>query len=281
MSRNRGLDLREVDVDLPALLTAAGEQLGTRLDPNTVRFGGEDGATCGARSDRDTWVRLQQRPTDTAPPTRWDAEESAAALTGVRKPSWHRAATWTDPAGGLQWRADELDLITDTVVGGLIDPPANVPDNGWWHDLRDSLQALAQHTTARTVVTQTELTRQITTLAGEQIDTRVPAWDWGAAHGDLCWPNLTTSAVILDWETWGEAPRGYDAASLWGVCLPYPELTGQLTAVFAEQLHCRAGQLCRLAWCATALPAVQQRDELARYRDPIKHASDALLEELR
>lgn len=279
--RNRAeLDLR-TEVDLPALLAVAGQQLGTRLDPTTARFGGEDGATCGARSDRDTWVRLQQRPAESAPPARWDAEESAAGLAGVRKPAWHRAATWQDPAAAVQWRADELDLITTPVVGDLITPPTACPDSWWWLDLRASLEALTHQSTARTAVSQHEITAQITTLAGEHVDTRVPEWDWVAVHGDFCWPNLTSTAVILDWENWGLAPRGWDAATLWGLCLPYPALTEHQTTAFAEQLHCRSGQLCRLAWCSSALAATSARDDLAHYREPIKTAAEDLLESLR
>lgn len=272
------IDLRAKGL-LDELLTDAGHKLGTSLDPVTARIGGEDGATGGAVSDRGTWVRLQHRPANTDPPPRWHAEETAAELTGVRKPTWHRAVTWDDTTRGVWWRADELDHVTAPVVGSITAPPETCPPDWWWHQLRANLDALRHHSTDRVALSQHELDCEIAEIADNELDTHVP--EWAPAHGDLCWPNITTDGQLLDWEAWGLAPRGYDAATLWGLSLPHPDLAAQIQSTFADELSCRSGQLARLAWCASARHATRARADLAQYRDPIETAVHELLDSLR
>jgi len=49
--------------------------------------------------------------------------------------------------------------------------------------------------------------------------------DRPGVHGDFGWHDLTSpDCVILDWEDWGMAPRGYDAAILWHTSFAIPAL---------------------------------------------------------
>lgn len=277
--RNRAVvDLHAISLD--DLFAHAGRLLGTSLDSASMRFGGRDNATAGARSDRGTWVRIQQRTiTGTAPPARWDAEESAAALAGVRKPAWHRAATWTDPASAVQWRADELDVVTSPVLGwssGLHDPELHLSD-AWWGDLNRSLTALADQPTDRISVDQETITHYITRVFGA-VETHVE--EWTTAHGDLVWSNVTEDGHLLDWEYWGRAPRGYDAAQLWGVALSRPDLATRIEDEFRSDLNTRSGRIAQLFWCALARCAAEKHPDFAHYRELTDTAVPQLLRSL-
>lgn len=81
------------------------------------------------------------------------------------------------------------------------------------------------------------------------VDTTVE--EWTAAHADLAWANLTTpNCYFLDWEDWGTAPRGWDAASLWSESLAVPALADRVyqerradwTVVRASSLGCIAAR---------------------------------------
>ena len=65
----------------------------------------------------------------------------------------------------------------------------------------------------RQVVTQSfvnRITRFLPALEGADLT----VGEWQTVHGDFHWANLTRDPLqILDWEGWGAAPVGYDAAS--------------------------------------------------------------------
>jgi hypothetical protein len=86
------------------------------------------------------------------------------------------------------------------------------------------------------------------------VDTRID--EWTTAHGDLFWTNLTApDCWILDWEDWGRAPRGYDAASLWHSSLAVPALAERVAHEVRRELDSRAGQLCQLMRCVETMTA--------------------------
>jgi hypothetical protein len=244
-----------------------------------VRFGGEDGGTCGTSTSRRTWVRIQHRCLDSDVSAAWTAEESAAELANVRKPRWHQAVTWHDQDNDVEWRADELDLVRSPVLGGLTEPPTTDLPDRWWADLKRSLDALADQSTDRVALDQATVTRLITREFGSGVDTIVD--EWTTAHGDLVWPNVTRDGHLLDWEGWGIAPRGLDAASLWGLALPRPDLAAKIQEVFAADLTTRSGRLVQLMWCATALRPASKRPDLAHYFEPVRTAAHDLLAQLK
>lgn len=270
------LDLR-ADSSLADLVVTAAELLNTTVNGD-VTVGGDDGATCGIRTTRGTWVRLQHRRLDDEPPG-WDAEEHAATLTGIRKPSWYQAVTFFDVDRDVEWRADELQLVTSSVLGESNGRPTRGErlSDEWWQVLRQQLTVLADQRTDRVALDQDELTRRIIREFGE-LDTTVD--DWATAHGDLTWANVTDDATLLDWEGWGRGPRGLDAATLWGLALPYPSLAEQVQHAFADVFATRTGRLVQLLWCAAALRPVSTRTDLADYRDPVHAAAQELVRTL-
>ena len=58
--------------------------------------------------------------------------------------------------------------------------------------------------------------------------------EWATSHGDLHWGNITAPRLcLLDWADWGLAPRGNDAACLWGSALAAPDT--------ADRVHAECG----------------------------------------
>lgn len=271
------LDLR--DQALGDVLRPLADRLGADLDPAGVVYGGEDGATAGIPTTRGTWARLQHRARNATLSPAWDAEEAAAALVGVRKPRWHRALTLDDPDRGVEWRLDELDHVREPVLGNLtagLTAPGALTDH-WWSQLQTSLTALARFPTDRVALDQPAVTRLITRVFAH-VDTTVI--EWSTAHGDLHWGNLTSNAHLIDFEAFGRAPRGLDAATLWGMALPRPAIAEQIRRRFAEDMNSRTGRLMQLMWCATALHAAQRRTDLDHFARPAAEHAQQLATEL-
>jgi hypothetical protein len=222
--------------------------LGTRLDLDRAVV---KRRSAGARTDRGTWVRIELRGLDRAGDQGWGTE-AAAVLHGVPRPAWHAGLSWHDPARRAMWHADETELVSQPPVARAT-AAAGLPGT-WWDSLRAALGALAGHQVSRRAtpdlepVTQDRVSSDIGRVfpgAGTAIS------EWACAHADLNWPNLTGPDLrILDWEDWGMAPRGTDAARLWFSSLTEPGLAGQVTACLAADLRSRDGQVMALWECA-------------------------------
>ena len=101
--------------------------------------------------------------------------------------------------------------------------------------------------------------------------------EWSPAHADLGWPNLTAPNLwILDWEDYGLAPRGLDAASLWAGSLTAPALAAQVRNCLRTDLESRSGRVMRLFKCAELLAWADEREPLCR---PMRIEAEELLAE--
>lgn len=91
--------------------------------------------------------------------------------------------------------------------------------------------------------------------------------EWRTAHGDLHWANITKKPLqLFDWEGWGGAPAGYDAAVLLAYSLPAPATASKVREVFEDLLRTETGRLAQLVICAEIIQA-SERDEIhARLR---------------
>ncbi|MFC9686648.1 hypothetical protein [Streptomyces sp. NPDC056948] len=107
----------------------------------------------------------------------------------------------------LSVRVDESVLSKDPILqDGL-----QLPD-AWWTDLAGVLEKVSVAGTERVAVRQQYMDPAIPEFVGIP----APAVSyWTTAHGDLHWANLTAPLQILDWEGWGSAPVGFDAAMLY------------------------------------------------------------------
>lgn len=230
----------------------------------------------GLPTDRDTWVRISACPAEAAA-ERGGLEATAALPTEIRHPRWYQGICWHD--GDLLWRVDETELVDEPVIcsGGILTEDPVLP-GWWWPQLADALAALATVPTARVATPHTRpITQQRVDATIHAVFPEVEATlgEWAVAHADLSWVNLTRSGRILDWEDFGLAPRGWDAATLWANSLALPALADRVAEVFAADLGCRTGKVCQLYACAELIAAGE--DYAGPLAEPARTAADGLV----
>jgi hypothetical protein len=215
-SHTNQIDLRK---NQPAQAIVHAERaLGVRLNPadQVVKR-----RTFGASTDRGTWVRIEVRQVEKLAGQGFNGTEVAATLIGVAKPDWLAGVTWFDRENGVMWRADETELVRAAPIkpGGILTVDPQLPPS-WWATWSSSLDALAAAKTTRmatlhtTPISQDRISAGIHAVFDDAIDTTIS--EWKPAHADFAWSNLTgPKCWILDWEDWGMAPAGLDAAMLW------------------------------------------------------------------
>jgi hypothetical protein len=212
----------------------------------------------GFRTMTNTWVRVEVRARDRIDGQGWNGVECAEVLKGVSKPAWLQGIAWIDRNEGLAWRADETELVADPSIkpGGILTVMPEL-SAAWWETLNNSLDSLAAQATSRRAtpgmrpLVQERVTETVHKVFPE-IDTTID--EWTAAHGDFAWANLTApNCTVLDWEDWGMAPRGYDAATLWSESFAIPELAERVYKERQADLDSGAGRLMRLYRCAALI----------------------------
>lgn len=84
-----------------------------------------------------------------------------------------------------------------------------------------------------------------------------------SAPGNRHWANLTAPHLtLLDWEAWGMAPAGYDAAVLYCASILHPELRPDVHGTFADLLECPSGRIAQLAAILKLLCLVEDGEHL-------------------
>ncbi|MGH3696264.1 MAG: hypothetical protein ACRDRX_20100 [Pseudonocardiaceae bacterium] len=267
--------------DLPDDVIA---QVERRLDVRLDRSASRTGAwahSAGHRTHRETWVRVDSRTPSWIQPQSWIGAEAASVIPGVPQPRWLQTATWTDTERSKVWRAEEMELVTDPVivaVGTMLTADPGLPDS-WWVQLRAVLTVLAVFPTLRVSGRQELITRRISQVLGGAVDTTVT--EWTTSHGDLHWGNLTSPTLwLLDWADWGLAPRGNDAACLWGSALAVPDIAARVHAEFRDDLDSRSGRIARLWVCSNIVRMVGRREDATALAEPARDAADELVTSL-
>ncbi len=237
----------------------------------------------GARTDRDTWVRIERRRLDRIDGQGWNGTECAATLTAIDKPTWCAGLAWRDTSSAAMWRADETSLLPGNPVGtSVLAADPDLPEI-WWQALNSSLDALAgQHTTRiatpdTVTITQAVVTETIRTAFPSIFETTIT--QWAPAHADLNWANVTGPRFCLfDWEDWGNAPRGLDSASLWANSLAVPALADRVRRERRDELESRDGRLMTLFACSKITgPDAHPEDPRVQ---PARHMAARIMEEL-
>jgi hypothetical protein len=196
----------------------------------------------------------------------WTGNQDANTLVGVLRPRVLHVVEWSE--GDSRCRAEVMTLAPGWPVSPsmTLDGPPLV-DESWWVTLRGSLDALAASPTRRVCVDAATLVERVGTF-GVTVD--LPSLAWTTAHGDLHWGNLTTPGCwLLDWEAWGSAPAGYDAASLLCASLPHPATARTVRSVFADLLDTPSGTIAQLAAAARFLKFADNGD--CRELAPLLH----------
>ncbi|MGW6983868.1 hypothetical protein ACWGE1_31245 [Streptomyces sp. NPDC054932] len=94
-------------------------------------------------------------------------------------------------------------------------------------------------------ITQEQVTQTLGEVVPGIADTGIERW--APAHADLTWANVMGQEFsIIDWEDWGMAPRGLDAAALWGNALAVPALADRVRRERRVDLESRDGRLMSL-----------------------------------
>jgi len=278
VSTGQAVDLRVQPVD--EVIDRVERSLQVRLHPDTVV---RKRRSAGARTDRDTWVRIERRLLDKISEQGWNGAESAARLEGIAQPEWHGCVVWRDADEPVMWRADETELLPEAPIGtAVLSVAPELPDE-WWEALNASLDALAAQDTRRVAtpdtvtITQALVTESIRSVFSGDFDTTIERWV--PAHADLNWANMTAPAFSLfDWEDWGNAPLGLDSTSLWSSSLAVPALADRVRHERRSDFESRDGKLMTLFVCSKILgPYAHPEDPRL---EPAQRVAEQVIEEL-
>ena len=233
---------------LAAYLRDAADRLGVAIEGETVH--GLYDRTIAARVSGPTWLRLTtEQPRWTEADTMWDGIATATGepFDDIPMPRHLRSATWTDD--GLVVRADLLAYVGQQAIGtGLVLGRDVDLGDRWWQALHTGLEPLQRITTTKRVAAdprEGSFRNHFLASFGVKIDPeRV---EMAMSHGDLHFGNLTApSLVILDWENWGWAPAGYDAAHLLCSAILQPAVVARVQTEFADVLGTYSGAVATL-----------------------------------
>ncbi|MFJ7180250.1 hypothetical protein ACIQXA_28530 [Streptomyces massasporeus] len=245
---------------------------------------GWQGRTLSGRVDTldgPAWLRLVHAHTDRANGKLWDGPRAAEDCMppAVPRPRLRRRLAWVMSADS--YLAELYDLVAEPTV--TTDSPVlrhhpDLPDV-WWVTLRTALDTVSTVATDRVAVRQAYLDRAMPQYLRHEIDTTVPAWS--TAHGDLHWANLTCPTLtMLDWEGWGIAPLGFDAATLHTYSLLVPEVSAQVREHLAPVLNTPTGRFAELV-VVTQLLQTNSRGDNLELEGRLRHRAAELLDDLR
>ncbi|MEV5089202.1 phosphotransferase [Streptomyces griseoincarnatus] len=196
----------------------------------------------------------------------WTGPEDAERLISrqVPRPRLRLARQWTE--GGDAYKAELYDravgeTLSPTPVLVTAKPPLTAR---WWSDLRTALVHLSAVRTDRTAVRQAYLDRAMPkylAFLGGPVPTTPPSWS--TAHGDLHWANLVGPELgILDWEGWGTAPAGYDAALLHAYSLGMPERAERVRQQLSPLFDSEDGRFAELVVITELLQSAERGDNV-------------------
>ena len=252
-------DQQEWEKWLHGLVKAGADALG--VHPTGEPATGWRGRSVGCRVTSDTgerWLRVVSEPADSASGPAWTGNVDANDIPGVARPRTLDVAEWD--VDGRRTRAELMTLAPSPIISGEIVARDRVDlDDDWWASLRASLDALASYPTDRVCLDADLLRLRVLAAFGVEVDKA--AITWTTAHGDLHWANLTApQCALLDWESWGRAPVGYDVATLYCASLLQPDLAEHIATVFADVLDTPTGRVALLAAAAKLLRLVEYGD---------------------
>jgi hypothetical protein len=220
-----------------------------------VRTGGNVDGDAGGEV---LWLRVVAEREEWAGGPFWTGNVDANVISGVGKPVVSGHEDWS--LGAMRARVEWMSLAPGVPCSPTpeLTTPLALPD-AWWVGLRASLRALAATGTARVAVAGDEVTRRLAVFFGDRV--QVGQIGYGAAHADLHWANLLRpECVLVDWEGWGLAPVGYDAALLLAHSLLVPQVARRVRAELAEFLDTPAGGVAQLVATARLLLRIEGGD---------------------
>lgn len=226
--------------------------------------------------DGPAWLRVACAPTSQIDTTFWDGslEAEKSIPRSVPRPRLRASHDWTDEP--WQYRAELYDRVATNLVS-TSPTLATAPDlpSTWWATLRAALYDITAVSTHRYTVRQQYLDRAIPQFLGIPIDTMGPSWS--TAHGDFHWANISAPTLhILDWEGWGLAPTGYDAAVLHSHSLLVPPVATRIRTELADLLDTPTGRFAELVAITQLLHSTTRGDNL-QLAEPLRNRAALLL----
>ncbi|MFF2653513.1 phosphotransferase [Streptomyces sp. NPDC058045] len=218
---------------------------------------GWEGRTLGRRAGG-TWLRLLSVDTGKEGGKLWEGTAAAERLipAGIPRPRLAAMRDWA--SDGHTYRAELTAYVTQPVLqtgGPVLDREPEL-SRTWWSDLRRTLHQVAAVPTDREAVRQEWIVRSFPRFLGIPAPTVI---EWVTAHGDLHWGNLTGEPLaVLDWETWGRAPYGYDIGLLHTYALAQSATSARIRSEFADVLTSRAGRIGELVALAELLQVAER-----------------------
>ncbi|OEJ22507.1 hypothetical protein [Streptomyces subrutilus] len=244
----------------------AADQFGLRATGR--RVWGYRGRTLSAAAGPH-WLRMVCAEAGTEGGTLWNGPSTSRALpASVPRPDLFRTRDWT--TGAYAYRAELYALAPDPMVSPcpILGADPGLPET-WWKEMVAALDALADvpPPTDREAVREEYLRRVIPQFTGHQADAAIT---WSTAHGDLHYGNITRGPHILDWEGWGRAPYGYDAATLYLYALLTPATAARIRTELAPVLDRPEARTGLLTVAAQILQAQDRIDFYAEIADPVR-----------
>ncbi|MFE7582191.1 hypothetical protein ACFU5Y_11585 [Streptomyces gardneri] len=214
------------------------------------------------------WLRLVSETENRAGGRLWEGPSAAqdALRADVPRPALLQVHDWT--ADGWSYRAELYEHVPHPVVSlsPVLDTDLDLPES-WWTDLSTALDTLAAAPTDRVSVGEEYIRRAIPEFTSHTVDTI----EWTTAHGDCHFANLTGPELrILDWEGWGRAPVGLDAAQLYIYALRVPETAAKVHKSLAHILNDPAARTAELTVCAQVLQAADRTPFYAALAEPVR-----------
>ncbi len=229
----------------------------------------------GARS----WIKIsgrQDRLTDYLRKNEIEAGE----FTGVPKPQVIAHLDWS--SDGVTWRALQMTLapsptIETTPWSGA---RAHALTDDWISRFRSAIGTVSRLHCKRQLVTPDDMATLIRSRFGDDIP--IAANEWRMAFGETHWANVTApDLMLLDWERWGLAPRGYDAAMLIGFSVADVSLKRRLQAAFKNDLRTPSGRVAQLFACAEILTWIDMELIHPGMRKPVVRLAESTLRDVR
>jgi hypothetical protein len=223
------------------------------------------------------WLRVRAVPAGDGYGRMWEGNVTASQQlpATVRRPLLIK---WQDfTADAFDYRAELYEYLRSPVCAPeqFLREELSLPDE-WWASLRNGLTALSAVETDRVVVSQRYITSALPRYL-EAPGMPVTPPRWAASHGDLHWANLTKDGpVILDWETWGMAPAGYDVAQLAAFSVFAPMTQARLREELSLFLDTPEGRFAELTVLAELLH-MTTRGEHVDATDALRKRARALV----
>lgn len=220
------------------------------------------------------WLRIVWARSEWARGLWWTGNHDAADIEIDTKPSPLRAHEWVE--GPLTFRAELMTWAHGKPCSATPElRSAPHLDDVWWSALSTSLATVATTQTTRMSLDPWNVRHRIAVFFGHEVD--VDPSRWLSSHGDLHWNNLHRGPLaIVDWEAWGLAPRGYDAAFLLAHSLAVPAVAAEIIRTFRDDLDSQDGVTSQL-YAFTKLLTRADGGEHAELIAPIHRRVDALL----